>query len=213
MLKSPMQPAASASSLAVTATVGTVTIPTKTNDQRAAYVQVSVSADPVFLLPGQSDITLAAASVAATGTITFTGLPSENDTITVNGVVFTFKAAPVAATDIDIKTDATTQAAEVVAVLSASTNPLLTLASYDNAAGVLTVTHIGHGSRGNAFTLAESAANCTVSGATLTGGVNGGLVVTTAHPVVLNVVGCSHIAAICAATETSTMTVTPLENQ
>lgn len=209
----PMQHAASATTLAVTATVGRLVVPTKINDEQARYVHVACDVDPVFLLPGDSAVTLAAASVAATEDFTFTGVPADGGTLTINGVVFTFKDTPVAVTDIDRKTTATTQADETVLVLNASTNPLVALATYSNVAGVVTVLYDGHGTRGNAFTLAESATLLTVGGATLSGGVNGGMLLTVGMDVMLNVAGQSHIAAICAATNTSTLSVTPLENQ
>jgi len=106
--------------------------------------------------------------VAATGTITFTGLPVADETITVRGVVYTFKAAAVSATEITIGGTVTDTAANTVSKIVAN-DPLLDAA---NVAGVVTISASDTGEYGNAYTLAESATNTAVSGATLTGGVD-----------------------------------------
>lgn len=108
----------------------------------------------------------------ATGTITFSGLPVADETITVNGVVFTFKAsADPDLNEVTIGADEIETADNVRVKLSASTNAALTVASYtDDDAGEVTITYDTIGPEGDAFTLAESATNTAVSGATLTGG-------------------------------------------
>jgi hypothetical protein len=112
------------------------------------------------------------AAVKATGSIGVTGLPVADETITVNGVVFTFKASATLANHITIGTDADTTRANIAAKLNASTSPLVAKATYvNNGTNAVTVTHDQPGVKGNAFTLAENATNVTVSGATLTGGV------------------------------------------
>lgn len=112
-------------------------------------------------------------TVAATGAIMFSGIPIDGETLTVNGVVFTFKDTVVDPTvEFDIKTDGNTQAAEVASVLNASTDPAVDVATYAHigTTGTVSVTHDTLGAAGNAFTLAEAATNTSVSGATLTGG-------------------------------------------
>lgn len=106
--------------------------------------------------------------VAATGQITFTGAPLPNDTITVRGVVYTFKVLAVAATEITIGANVTATAANTVSVINANDALLDAL----SVAGVVTVGASNTGIYGNAYTLAEAATNTTVSGATLTGGVD-----------------------------------------
>lgn len=106
--------------------------------------------------------------VAATGTITFTGLPVANETITVRGVVYTFKAAAATATEITIGANATGTASNTVSKIVAN-DTLLDAAS---VAGVVTISASNTGEYGNAYTLAESATNTAVSGATLTGGID-----------------------------------------
>ncbi len=106
--------------------------------------------------------------VKAAGTITFTGLPVANETITVRGVVYTFKAAASLATEITIGADATATAANTASKIDA--NDLLVDAV--NVLGVVTISAANTGEYGNAYTLAEAATNTTVSGANLTGGVD-----------------------------------------
>lgn len=106
--------------------------------------------------------------VAATGTITFTDAPLPNDTITVRGVVYTFKVLAAAATEITIGANVTATAANTVSVINANDALLDAL----SVAGVVTVGASNTGTYGNSYTLAESASNTTVSGANFSGGIN-----------------------------------------
>jgi hypothetical protein len=106
--------------------------------------------------------------VAATGTITFTGAPVANETITVRGVVYTFKATAATATEITIGGSVTATAANTVSKIVAND----TLLDAANVAGVVTISASNTGEYGNAYTLAKSATNTAVSGATLTGGID-----------------------------------------
>lgn len=120
--------------------------------------------------------------VVATGTLTFaTAAAAANDTVTINGAVFTFKAAP--ANEYEVLPGATfgASAANLQAALAASTDPRVAQATYSVNAGVVTVkygselqygTNGKQGLVGNAFTLAKSGTNCTLSGATLSGGTD-----------------------------------------
>lgn len=106
--------------------------------------------------------------VKAAGTITFSGLPVANETVTVNGVVFTFKATAATSTEITIGADADETAANAAGKIDAYNT------SFDAVAvgAVVTVSAENTGTYGNAYTLAEAATNTTVSGATLSGGVD-----------------------------------------
>lgn len=106
----------------------------------------------------------------ASGTITISGgVPLANDTVTVNGTVFTFKSSVSASTDVLIGADANATGNS----LAAAINAVLSAVVYAvNSSGVVTVTSVSDGIGGNAITLAENATNTVVSGATLTGGVN-----------------------------------------
>lgn len=105
----------------------------------------------------------------ATGTITFADNPTEDDTITINGVVFTYKASPVGDFEIDIKASLELTLDETIIVLNASTNALVALATYTNDATILTITYDTTGAVGETFTLAAS--SDTPSGTNLDGAI------------------------------------------
>jgi hypothetical protein len=123
----------------------------------------------VNVMPGA---TLVGGGVQASGNFTFsTAVPAANDTVTINGVVFTFKAAP--ATDFEVKIGATIPATikNLYTAVASSIHPDLIAAGYTYSASQLLVTYKTRGTAGNAFTLAKSGTNIAVSAATLTGGV------------------------------------------
>lgn len=95
-------------------------------------------------------------AVAASGTITHASV-SANDTVTVNGVVFTAKSSGASGNEWNIGASNTTSAAAFVVAFNASasakTNLLITATS---ALGVVTLTAIRTGLDGNAFTLVSS---------------------------------------------------------
>jgi hypothetical protein len=116
-----------------------------------------------------------AATVAATGSITFSTQPAVNATVTINGVVFTFVASGATGAQSNIGGTLTLTLSNLATVLNASVNGSVTPVTYTSNATQLLFTHdtLGHG--GNAFTIAAStspASNGTVSGATLSGGAN-----------------------------------------
>jgi hypothetical protein len=123
----------------------------------------------VNIMPGA---TLTSNGIKASGTYTFASNPVANDTITLNGIVFTFKAAAPLATDILIGANAAASIVNAAAKLNASTHPAVAAAKYTaTSATVLTVQYDTEGLEGNTFTIAKSGTGATVSGATLTGGV------------------------------------------
>lgn len=135
----------------------------------------------VGIMPGASMVETG--GTVATGTITITTNPSANDTIIVNGVTFTFKAAAALATEVTIGANAAATAANLAAVLNASNEPGVAAATYSVAAAVVTVKYgnvVIYGTagmkaaEGNAFTLNAGTAGVkvTMSGATLSGGVD-----------------------------------------
>lgn len=105
-------------------------------------------------------------AVAATGTVTFTGLPAVDETVTINGQVYVFKASAAGALEVTIGADAD----ETGANFATKVNDNSIVVTGANVGGVVTLTAISGGTAGNAITLAEAAANTAVSGATLTGG-------------------------------------------
>lgn len=119
----------------------------------------------VKVMPGAS---LASDGVKAVGTVTFSGQPAVNDTIAVSGVSFVFKASASAANEIAIGANLAATLANAVDVIVKSVAPVSASAN----AGVLTLTAEDEGSAGNGITLAKSGSNATVSGGTLSGGVD-----------------------------------------
>jgi hypothetical protein len=131
-----------------------------------------------------ADATAAAAGNGkATGTITFGAQPAAGDTVTVNGVVFTFIATAAGAYPtvngvvtyipncVIIGASANATAAALQLALAESINPALIGAEYTVATDVVTITVQVGGTAGNAFTLATSdSTNITLSGATLASG-------------------------------------------
>ncbi len=112
------------------------------------------------------------AGIQATGNITLTGNPSPSDTVTVNGIVITFVAASPGANQVLIGGTAQITAANLNAFLINSVSPNILEARYSISGEVITVEFAQVGQAGDAFTLAKSSANITVSGATLSGGTN-----------------------------------------
>lgn len=124
-------------------------------------------------------------SQPGTGTVTIAvGNAADNDTVTIHGKVYTFQTV---LTNIDghvlIGVDATATALNLKNAINnlpstgqgttfaaaTTTNPDVTAAS---ALGVVTLTSIARGTVANGYGLAVTGANLSVSGATLTGGVN-----------------------------------------
>ncbi len=107
----------------------------------------------------------------ASGDIYFSAQPAADSTITLNGVVWTFKTsgASGAQTDIGANLNATLDA--LVTALNASSEGGLTVATYSNAPTTATTLRISFdtaGAAGNAYTLAASAtSNGTPSASTL----------------------------------------------
>ena len=118
----------------------------------------------------------ASAGTAATGNATLDTLPANGDTLTLNGVSFTFKTVPTGSTDIPIGATVNATVDSAVTLLNASTDPLISVATYSNGgSGVLLVTYdeIQYGSNGNAYTLAKVSTHITLSGSALSGGLDG----------------------------------------
>lgn len=107
-------------------------------------------------------------AVKATGSVTFSGLPLPDETVTINGQVYVFKVAAAGALEVTIGLDANETGANFAAKVNA--NSIVVTAN--NAAGVVSLEAISAGAGGNTITLAETATNTVVSGATMTGGAD-----------------------------------------
>lgn len=112
------------------------------------------------------------AGTAASGTITLTGNPAANDTVTVGGTAITFVSANPTGNQVLLGTTAAQTAANLQAFLQASADVNISKCKYSTTLGVVSVTYASVGTAGNSFTLAKSSTNITLSGATLSGGVN-----------------------------------------
>lgn len=108
---------------------------------------------------------------AASGTVTFSGQPSDGDTVTVAGIVYTFKNTPTRLRDVPILGSATLTAQAFKAAVN-NTALGVTGVAATGASTTITLTAIAGGTGGNAITLAKSGTNLAVSGATLSGGLN-----------------------------------------
>jgi hypothetical protein len=128
----------------------------------------------VAIMPGAT-LHPGAGSLPAAGSLTIATNPTDGQTINVNGKVVTFAAAPAGALQVGIGANAAATATALAAKLSASTDPALNVATYSASGAAVNVQFATSGTVGNAFTLATgtAGANVTVSGATLSGGVNG----------------------------------------
>lgn len=103
------------------------------------------------------------AAAKASGTITFAATAENNDTATINGVVFTFKTSPSASDKKEVALGA--NAAGSAANLAAAVNAVSTYVNASSDSGVVTLVAKEAGAAGNNITLAASAATAgTMSG-------------------------------------------------
>lgn len=110
------------------------------------------------------------AAVKATGTITFAVNPSDGDTITLGGAVWTFVAGAPADNETQIQGTATQTVDQLVTDLNGSADVEVSKCTYARPASTqqLAIEYDVAGTGGNGFSIAASAA--TVSGSTLAGG-------------------------------------------
>jgi len=110
--------------------------------------------------------------VAATGYIDFTAQPDPNDTITINGVDFTFVSTAPAGDEIQIGGTVIQTVDNAVTQLNNSSDNDVDDATYSRPTGTqrLLATHDTAGAAGNTFTLAENSPATTRSASTLQGG-------------------------------------------
>lgn len=106
----------------------------------------------------------------ATGTVTFSGNPAANDTLTVNGTAITFVASSPVGSQVVIGSAAAITFANLMTFLQASLDSNIDQANYSSTGLVCTVTFKVVGTAGNAFTLAKSSSVIAVSAADLASG-------------------------------------------
>lgn len=110
------------------------------------------------------------ADPTAFGNIGLSGLPANNDTVTVNGTVITFKTTGAVGPQINISGTAALMASDLATFLNASIDTNIALLNYLAVGTTVYAIADVTGTGGNAYTLAKSGTNITVSGATLAGG-------------------------------------------
>lgn len=124
----------------------------------------------------------ATAGTRATGTLTAGANLVNTETIAVNGVTFTFVTGASTSTNVHIGSTKEDTMTNLAAVLNASANASISVATYTVDGAVVTVTYDAGGTTGNSFTLANSSGTAAIicSAATLADGSNivGGIVLT-----------------------------------
>lgn len=106
-------------------------------------------------------------AIKASGTITFNGLPEEDDTVTINGTAFTFKLDASGSNEITIGSTAK----ECASNLANKTPADVAMSAKDE---VVTITASTAGINGNSIGISCISDSISLSGDTLTGGKNAG---------------------------------------
>lgn len=115
------------------------------------------------------------APIRASGYFSFSAQPANGNTITVNGVTFTFVTSGATGNQANIGANLNATINNMVSVLNASANGSVNVARYANSGGTsLQVLYKTAGTSGNSFTLAKVGTNITVSASTLTSGAAAG---------------------------------------
>ena len=128
-----------------------------------------------FWLTGLMGDPVSAASAKAGGSVTFTGQPAANSTLTFNGSPWTFVAGGATGNETNIGGSLAATLAQLAADLNGSSDPEVAKATFAAGPASLSVEYDIAGVTGNAYTIAASsnpASHATVSGATLAGGRN-----------------------------------------
>lgn len=108
---------------------------------------------------------------ASTGTITLSGQPSPNDTVTVGGTAITFVASSPVGNQVVIGTSTAVTLSNLLLFLQQSLDSNIDQCTYAQGTGnVINITFKVSGVAGNSFTLAKSGSNIAVSAADLAGG-------------------------------------------
>jgi Protein of unknown function (DUF4054) len=112
--------------------------------------------------------------VQANGSFTFINNPIANDTINLNGTIITFVTGTPGANQVQIGPSIAVTLANLLAVLSLSTDQNIVLFSYLSNATQLLLTAVAYGVQGNVLTIVSgNPTDITASGPTLVGGVAG----------------------------------------
>lgn len=122
-------------------------------------------------LPGDTITITGSAATKATGSYSFNvGNPTNNQTIVLNGITWTFKTSGAVGNQTNIQGTLQATINQLVVDLTNSVDGSINVAVYTGGTGVLNITYGTTGVGGNAYTLTVGTYGGTVSGATLTGG-------------------------------------------
>lgn len=115
------------------------------------------------------DYTDTAVSASTTGT--FTGAPSNSETMVINGVTFTAVTSGATGNQFNIGADVTTTAGNLVTAINASTTAgIINTVSASNVAGVVTFSSVVPGSVGLNIPITEALSNFTLAATTFSTG-------------------------------------------
>lgn len=109
----------------------------------------------------------------ATGTYTFTGNPTNGQTIILNGTTWTFVTGTPSGNQTKIHSTVALTLANLVTDLDSSVVVAISVADYSLSGLILTILYKVIGTGGNAYTLAAGTYGGTISAGTLTGGTTG----------------------------------------
>lgn len=153
-----------------TTNLATETAPAGVEIKSVGWQLGSAAAD-IVMVGNIPQLTLAATPVGASGTVTIVTVVAD-ETVTIGGTEYTFKAAIVDPYDVLIGGTVTATAANLAASINGNVlgTPAHPLVSASPALGVVTINAKIKGTSGNSIALAEAATDVTVSGATLAGG-------------------------------------------
>lgn len=94
------------------------------------------------------------AGASASGTVTFSGVSTANDTLVISGVTFTAVASGAAGNQWNVGASASAQATNVAAAINAASS-LVGILSASASGAVVTLTSLSAGAIGNAITFAK----------------------------------------------------------
>lgn len=137
----------------------------------ASVIKISSGSEDDNGVASYGTITQVTGASKATGNITFTVNPDPDDTITMYGQAFTFKASGATTNQINIGEDLAETLANAVVVLNASVVTNVAKATYTADATKIYVVFDTYGTAGNSYTIVASVA--TPTAATLENGANG----------------------------------------
>lgn len=123
-----------------------------------------------FAFSGSATSLAGAEADRATGSLNFTGIPANADTLTIDGNVITFVNGAAGAHQVTRDGGATATDVATATAAEINANPGLYGVVADRSGVFIGLTAIEEGLGGNAVTLAHSATEPVLSGATLTGG-------------------------------------------